>query len=137
MSRINITEVGPVAKDGKFTHFTIKYTDKGKDFSKKLLSFGGPAYEALKNAKPGEEYDVEVKKNDNGFWEWVSVTAATGAPTQQAGPKGGGSYDKVQTYIIRQNSVTNAVNFVNSRGGAVVTDVLDIAAAFEAWVTRD
>lgn len=100
-------------------------TYQGKVEGKKVMSFGATAeaFKTLAVASPGESYTVEVVKNAAGYNDWVSMVkgeanaapaapAASKAPT--AAPKS--NYEtseeraQRQVYIIRQSSLTNAIN---------------------------
>ena len=87
-SRITINEVGSVSKVGKNSfQVPVKYTDRGKEFTKKIMQFANKeAYELMRNAKAGEQYDVEVEKDDNGYWQWVKVTKVDGNSPAAANP---------------------------------------------------
>lgn len=100
-------------------------TYQGKVEGKKVMSFGATksAFDTLATANPGESYTVEIVKNQAGYNDWVSMvkgeasaapaaSSATKAP--QASPKS--TYEtpeeraQRQVYIIRQSSLTNAIN---------------------------
>ena len=147
-SRITINEVGTVSNVGKNSfQVPVKYTDKGKEFTKKVMQFANKEiYELMRNAKAGEQYDVKVDKDDNGYWQWTSVTkveANTPAASNPASPaRGGGNWETPeerrarQFYIARQSSLERAVDAFGPAATSNVEAVLELASTFENWVMR-
>lgn len=148
-SRITINEVGTVSKVGKNSfQVPVKYMDKGKEFTKKVMQFANKEiYELIRNAKAGEQYDVQVDKDDNGYWQWSSLTkvdASTpaAAASNPAANARGGSYETAderrarQFYIARQSSLERAVSVYGASAVDNVDAVLELAATFENWVMR-
>ena len=146
-SRITINEVGSVSKVGKNSfQVPVKYTDRGKEFTKKIMQFANKeAYELMRNAKAGEQYDVEVEKEDNGYWQWVKVTKVDGNSPAAANPASnarGGNYEtpeeraRKQTLIIRQSCLGSVTGMV-AAGKLEVKDIVEVAAQLEDWVNRD
>ncbi len=144
MSVITIKSVGAVAKVGKNSfQVPVTYMDKGKEFTKKVMQFANKEiYELMRNAQPGDQYNVEIAKDDNGYWQWTSVVKVDGstpaAATNPASAARGGSYETAaerrvrQFYIARQSSIAQAV----AMGNTTVESVLEAAAEFENWVMR-
>src|SRR5690606_25981004 len=107
-------------------------TYQGKTETKKLMSFGPQkdAFDMMINAAPGEEYTVTVHKNDKGYNDWTSVTpgvssepaAARSAPAVPArgNPAPRSTYEtpeeraKKQIYIVRQSSISNAIDLLTT-----------------------
>jgi len=142
--RIKIVSVGPVEKEAKYFQFVLTYIDlkQSKEYTRKMMSFTKVPYEALKGAKADEVYEIEVKKNDNGFWEWVEVVKIDGnaAPAAAGGVKTGTwetpeERARKQILIVRQSCIAQAVAFVGP--DALVDDVLERAGQFEEWVNRE
>jgi len=135
--RIQIVQVTvsttPTAK-GSYQTAEVVYkniTYQGKVESKKVMSFGAgkDSFGVLSAATSGEQYDVNVVKNDKGYNDWVSVTRSTGEEQQQtqgtvAPGRSTGSaqpaartstYEtpeeraKKQVYIIKQSALGYAV----------------------------
>jgi hypothetical protein len=142
--RMVIKEVGPVTKEGKYFWYQIKYEDNGKEFTKKVMSFDEVPYKAFKGANPGDQFDVKIEKDANGYWKMKEVNVATGAaPVNNSVNGNARTYlpdDVRQKFIIRQSSLGHAVEFINSSVDAkdvTVSQVLDVAGDFEAWVNRE
>lgn len=132
----------------KYQVATVVYTDGGKNFTKKIMSFSNPAvFDTVKNAKSGEEYDVKAVK-DGDFWNWASITpvgsAETGAPAAKAsgGKVVGSNYETAderkqrQLLIVKQSSIANALEFVKMAQvlGITIKGVLDVAQEFVDFV---
>lgn len=150
--RIKVTEVGQVTKEGTFYQYTLKYVDlaNNKDFTRKMVGVKDAklSYDAFKNAKPGELYDVNVVKNENGFWVWETVAKIDGDASGPAGFAVGvapaartGTWEtpeeraRKQILIVRQSCLAQAVAFVGN--GTLVDDVIERAEQFEEWVNRE
>ncbi len=99
--------------------------------AKKIFDFGAQAesFKTLATAKGADIYDIEVVKNKAGYNDWVKVTKGSGAtsaehtgtPASRAGsnsaaPTTKGGWEtpeeraKKQIYIVRQSSISAAVN---------------------------
>ena len=142
-----------IENKGKYKMATVDYKDmgQGKNGTKKLVSFTNKAvYEAMAAAKPGEEFTVTLEKGEQ-YWEWVGVAprgAQTNAATAPAAPAKGNTYQapkstyetpeeraKKQVYIIRQSSVTAALEFLkHNNKNFKLDDVISVAKDFEAHV---
>lgn len=103
-------------------------TFQGKVEAKKLFDFGAQAdsFKALAVAKGADIFEVDVVKNNAGYNDWVKVTKGTGASVQEqpatvrasgtsSAPSKGGwetpeERAKKQIYIVRQSSISAAVN---------------------------
>lgn len=140
--RIKLLEVGAVYKENKYYILPIKYDEGGKEKDKKIFSFDEVPYKALKGANVGQMFDVKLEKKD-GFWKWTEITeAAAGAAPVAGTATRSSSYEtpeeraRRQVLIVRQNALTNAVSSLQGTEGVSVQAVLDLAADFEAWVTR-
>lgn len=144
MSRIQITKMDPVVREAKYSFIPLTYTDKGKTFTRKIVSFS-PVYEAISAAVAGDTFEVDVKKNANGIYEWMSaVKVDASAALPSAGTTGkSGNWETTeerarrQVLIVRQSCLAQAVALANTRFGTDMLDVLQTAAQFEAWVTRE
>lgn len=152
--QIKVNSIGELVSEktgkGGYFHFTLKYDKDGKEFSRKLVSFGGslPAYNSIKDAKAGDKFDVELKKDDTGNWQWLSATPTTGAAVAESKTSGetgkSGNWETTeerarrQVLIVRQSCLAQAI----ALGDANATDPLKpeqvtaTAEKFEAWVMR-
>jgi hypothetical protein len=157
---ITITEIGEAKHQSKgkshWSEFEVKYTtDKGQDSKRTMRSFDN-TWEASKAMEVGKSYDVSVKKNDKGYWEWVSIKeTSAGGGSQSAARQGGGNassggywdekflldkerfeFDKVkQPLIIRQSCISSAV--ASLPPGSSVDEILARASAFEEYVNSE
>ena len=155
MSQITIQEVTQeYVKKGKqgYTKATVVYTDeKGENRTKSLMSFANPAvFDAIKDATQGDKYDVKAVK-EGEYWNWAAAVkmvadSVPGAYKAVSGGKVTGSNYETpderkikQLYIIKQSSISNAIEFVkySQRDGVepyTVGDILDIAQEFVDFV---
>ena len=112
--KINIVDVGSLTKEAKYSHFTLKYEDKGKTFTRKIVSFS-PVYDALAAAKAGDTFNVEIKKDQNGNWTWekASPDVASASPAAGGGTKGNWETAEErarrQILIVRQSCLAQSV----------------------------
>lgn len=145
MSRITLTEVGDAVKQGKFFYVPIAYIDKGKPFTKKVMDFANKeVYAVMKAAKAGEEYDVEVEKDNNGYWQWKTVAKATGAGAASSVSSATvrSTYEtpeeraRRQVLIVRQSCLAQAI-IVKGAGEQNPDNITELAEKFEEWVNRD
>lgn len=115
-------------KTSKYQEVVLTYVAGGKTSVKKVMSFA-PIFNAVKEAEGGEQYDVEMIK-EGDFWNWKAMVkldgSAASAPfTPDAKPQmtRPSTYEtaeeraKKQVYIIRQSSLTNAINLLAANGG--------------------
>ena len=139
---------------GKYKMAEIAYKDlvKGQTSSKKLMSFSNPVvYKTLTDAKKGEVYNVELVKNEKGFWDWTAVSVANGVNTATGGsgePSKGtpftspkSTYEtpeeraKKQVYIVRQSSIANAIDTLKTdKKSPSVQEVLEVADQYVDYV---
>lgn len=131
----------------------------GKVESKKLMSFGAnaEAFKTLSAASAASVWSVEVVKNDKGYNDWVKVdrsaapVPAVGASSEQtqtnvragstSGTKAGGwetpeERAKKQIYIVRQSSISAAVNAlsVGQKTPPKAVEVIEYARELENYV---
>ncbi len=132
--RIKIVNVDITSKDnGKGRTYEIaeilyQAGDRKNEF--KLVSFTNPAgFALIKAATKGQEFDVTITKNENGYNQWTDIKPAgaessvpTTGPQQYTDnkPKSFGSAtgrdfetkeerQQRQVLIVRQSSLTNAI----------------------------
>jgi len=140
-----------VEDKGKYKMMEVAYKSDGKINGKKLMSFGGGAdvFKFLLTAEPAS-YEVGLNKNDKGYWDWVSISpagqggSAAGAPAKASGasPAPRNTYETPeersakQKYIVRQSSVSAAINLLGLNPKKVPTteEVIAIAKQFEDYV---
>jgi len=152
---IDIIDVGSVsthsAKNGRqYQSLEVTYkNEQGQAQSKKLMSFGSKdVFAAAQQWSKSDKVNIATEKDDNGYWQWTRVLAdgevATVAPaksgvtaTRVAGSNYPTQEERAQTqvYIIRQSSLTNAVNTLATTGKAIASeDVLALARVYEGHV---
>lgn len=89
-----IQKTGPSGKPYEALDLAYKNdTFQGKVEGKNLLPFGANAggFNVLKNATPGQTYEIAVVKNDKGYNDWTNATQVeAGQPPQSATPQGSG-----------------------------------------------
>ncbi len=152
--QIELLEVGRASKKDKYFILPIKYKDlgNGKEFDRKRYSCNSDAYKALKGASVGDIYSVDLKKDDNGYWQWENVEKDDVADAPQSKAKSTteakvgtvrSTYEtpeeraKRQLYITRQWAVNASIEYHKLIGGETsMTDVLDTAKVFEQHVQR-
>jgi hypothetical protein len=148
----------PTKTGGSYQIADVAYknnTFQGKVEGKKVMSFGATAeaFKVLATAQQGETYEVDVKKNDKGYNDWIAMSKASVAAGTAAAPgqSNGGArqatasprstYEtpeeraKRQVSIIRQSSLGHAVSTLAV--GAKSLDpakVIDVAKQYEAYV---
>jgi len=113
-------------KPYEFLDLTFKNLSfEGKAETKKIMPFGSKeVFTTLKTAQKGSVYTIVREKDTNGFWNWIGIVegeevieTATNQPVKQStAAVARSSFEtpderaKKQLYIIRQSSLTNAVN---------------------------
>jgi hypothetical protein len=148
------------SKAGKpYEQVVVAYKDLdngGKVASKTIMPFGfqKDTFTTMKSAKPVEVYDVEVQKNEAGYNDWIrakkgaatnahpsntnvgAAVSATSSTTSKGGWETPEERAKKQIYIVRQSSVSAAINLLTAHAKTTpkVEDVIDIARQFEAFV---
>ena len=140
------TNTVPTAK-GSYQVTEVAYKDMkdGKINGKKIMSFTNKdVYKVMTNAKVGDKYDIGLEKDDKGYWQWSSATLSTGG-TSTAAPSGNSSprstYETAeeratkQDFIIRQSSLTNAINTLKTdKNTPAFEDVVKLAEEYVKFV---
>lgn len=112
------------AAGGTYKGHKVVYEDQGnvksKGFHEKVLGYRTDLKEAIESMEAGQWYEVQMEKNDKGYWDWVSVTPASegSAQSTQKPPQGSqkGGYDT--TGVAVGHALTNAVNLCAAMGEA-------------------
>lgn len=134
------------------------YTFNGINKNQTIMSFANPAvFAALKNAAQGSVFMVETTKNDAGYDTWSKLTpegenapqramasTATNLSVGLAGPGTGATRSSYETpeerkqkqlYIIRQSSISNAIETLSVGAKSVDSDkVLELAQKYVDFV---
>lgn len=136
---------------GKFKMAEVIYKDlnSGKPGNKKIASFSKGVYDVIVKAKSGDLFTVDMQKNDKGYWDWTqvkptdSVSTTSSAEGKSSFPAPKSNYEtpeeraKKQVYIVRQSSLSTAVDYLNGTGAikkSSAQDVILCAKEFEDYV---
>jgi hypothetical protein len=161
---IKVTEISAVnnIKKGKnnWQEIVVKYDGAKGPASRTVRSFPyADVFNAFKSeVKPGDNVDVTVVK-EGDYWQWKEavVTEGNSVPNNQeqkstsavSGVSGStssktkaGDWETAaeraarQRYIVRQSSISSAIEYFNLRGNrdAGVVEIVNVAKAFEAHV---
>lgn len=120
--------------------------ERGEAKTWKILSFSNPkVFDILKNAKEGQVYDIDTRKNDKDFTEWAGATLVEGTAPAAAG-KSAVPYKSTyetpeeravrQRLIVRQSCLAQAVATlaVGVKVGPTYDEVVALAARYNEWV---
>lgn len=138
----------PTAK-GTYQTLNVKYNNEaGKPLSKKVVSFGAgaAAFQALIEAKQGDKFNVV--EDTSSYKNWVSASKTDGTSAgytpsnTRSAPKS--NYEtpeeraRRQVYIVRQSSVSNAIELAKAQEpkglAKSLDDILEDAKAIEQFV---
>ena len=156
--QISIIDVGQptthTAKTGR-SYQSIEVTYKnaqGQAQSKKLMSFANPdVFKATQDWSKGDVIEVATQKDAKGYWQWTGIgadavaTAEASSPvpaTKTATRVTGSNYETKeeraarQIMIVRQSSISSAINALKEDGGVALTSskVIKLAKEFESYV---
>jgi len=146
-------EFVPNGKGGGYNFIEIAHKQQGNIKGKKLFDFANPdIYKRAQKFGVGEVVNLEIIKNDKGFWNWTKIydegdiheqdsheqETTTKAPTNTNSGRVTtvSNYDKSnetrQQMIIRQSSIASAVALAAANGGKKNTpeDIVNIAKVF-------
>lgn len=142
-----------VTNRGKFDQAEVTFKNlsfQEKVEAKKVMSFvNKDVFETLKSAKSGDEFIIKREKDDKGYWQWVGISAGGSSPAANGGspaktaatPAPKSTYEtaeeraKRQVYIIRQSSISNAIEMLKTdKKSPSVEEVLGVAKVFEDYV---
>jgi hypothetical protein len=146
---VSTPQVTKTAK-GQYQAIEVSYkNEQGQIQGKKLMSFSNPTvFKAIQEFAKGDILNVEATKDDQGYWQWKAVQKSDGTePVKTSAPAGSGgrvtgsNYEtpeeraKRQVYIVRQSSISSAIDLLKSNGNDVKVDnVLAVAKQLEAFV---
>lgn len=153
--QITVIDVGQPnthsTKNGRsYQSMEVTYkNDSGQVQSKKLMSFSNPdVFKQAKEWQKGDTVDVNTQKDDNGYWQWISIgadaiaqatsTSSSAKPTTRVT---GSNYEtkeeraQRQVMIVRQSSISSAITALTAEGKRPsVADILGMAKEFENFV---
>lgn len=142
-----------VENKGKFRVASVTYKDKdGKVDNKAIVSFANATYPAtaevfktLSQSQQGDQYDVTSQKDEKGFWQWTSAISV-GKNVQGASSSVAkivkSSYETTeeraarQVYIVRQSSISSAIDYLVAQGGKPKFDVNEVIAVAQQFETH-
>lgn len=147
---VNIEEV----RNGrnKYDKASVVYSFNGQNRTQNIMSFSNPAiFAKVRGMKTGEEYVVEVTKNDRGYNQWASIEAASAATqdvpsaskTSVPTRTNVSTYETPQEraikqlYIVRQSSISSALEYLKNTqpaGEYGANDVLEVAQIYVDFV---
>ena len=145
--KVNIQEVTvSTVNQGKKNYqiAEVVYTsDRGENKNKKIMSFGNPAVFAVLSKQPRGWHNVETEGAP--YYNWSSIEAANdaapAADVVKSGTVSKSTYETAeerkikQLYIIKQSSISNAIEFMSKQGGEFdVNDVLGVAQKFVDYI---
>ena len=148
----------PTAK-GSYQVIDLAYKNKSfqdKLEGKKVISFTNKdVFNVLQKAQFGDVFEVSRVKNDKGFWDWTAVntggasnnvpSASSGSPVASTPMKTGtvtpkSNYETAeeraarQVLIVRQSSISSAVDLAVANKIKDPQEVITIAKTFEQYV---
>ena len=154
--QITVIDVGQPnthsTKNGRsYQSMEVTYkNDSGQVQSKKLMSFSNPdVFKQAKDWQKGDTVDVNTQKDDNGYWQWISIGADaiaqassnTSNTTSKTTRVTGSNYEtkeeraQRQVMIVRQSSISSSISALTAEGKRPsVAEVLAMAKEFENYV---
>lgn len=144
---VNIEEVRQGRN--KYDRAAVVYSYNGQNRTQNVMSFSNPAiFAKVRSMVVGQEYNVEVTKNDQGYTQWAAIDlVGADKPTDpkiQTTPARSNvsTYETAQEraikqlYIVRQSSISHALTYLNNQAKPDynVRNVLDIAQEFVDFV---
>ena len=156
--KVQILSVTVTTKTGKKAYQNAEVAYKNLDFGKveaKNITEYSKVFKQVAEAAPGQIFEVTTEKDDKGYWQWTAMTrdveGTTSAPQQQspiaaarpaANTAPRSNYEtpeeraKKQVYIVRQSSLTAAINLlsVGAKTPPKDDDVIALARKFTDFV---
>jgi len=156
--QISIIDVGQpnthTAKNGRnYQSVEITYKNsQGQAQSKKLMSFANPeVFKATQEWSKGDVIEVATQKDAKGYWQWTGLGAEAAAAVESIAPGSskpsttrvtGSNYETKeeravrQVMIVRQSSISNAINALSVGGDSALSSskVIKLAKEFEVYV---
>lgn len=149
--QIRITETPSPENMGKYQKLVVNYDVDGDARKMNLVNFGNDKeiYDIFLSAAEGDAYEVKAKK-DGKYWKWTDAARVEGSEvpvllkgTKKAVSSGTRTGDwetaeeraKKQVYIVRQSSITAAINYFGMINQTATMDaIINTAKEFEAYV---
>lgn len=126
--QIEVSKVSPVRMEGKYAKMDVHFIREGKSSNRTIAGVGKSkdVLNVLKEANPGDLYDIElVKSADDKYWNWEGAKKAekqVEAAAAKTSYQTKSTYEtpeeraKKQVYIIRQSSLSNAIEYLTAQG---------------------
>ena len=149
---ITINSVNFTKADKGYMVADVKYLKDGADESKKIMSFAAPNVYAILEGLKAFPVDANIiQKKEGKYWNWKDIelggksNGSAGQPASKpAGKVLGSNYEtsderaKRQVYIVRQSSVSTAVELFKAKFPkgveATTEEVIEEAKKIEAYV---
>ena len=135
---------------GSYQSLEVSYkNEQGQVQGKKLMSFTNPSvFKDIQTFAKDDRLDIEAYKDDNGYWQWISIGAdaiaqatSTTSNTKPTTRVTGSNYEtkeeraQRQVMIVRQSSISSAISALTAEGKRPsVADILGMAKEFENYV---
>lgn len=121
--------------------------ERGETKTWTLRSFTNPSvFKTLSESAPGTTYEITTTKNDKDFTEWSSATVvdSKAAPAPRSAPQTSRSTYETpeeravkQRLIVRQSSLSNAIDVQKASGSAIaLPELLSLAEDLYEWVYK-
>jgi D-alanyl-D-alanine carboxypeptidase len=159
---VNLNVEIPKKAGGTYTGSQLAYRNSAngkleeQNFTSQTLKYNPSIGTALGNLTTGDNF-VMVKEKEGDFWNVKSITKAGEATVAASEPSNGKTYQpqakeykpsggstystaeeraQTQVYIVRQHSITSAINLlgVGAKAPVAVSKVLETAKEFENYV---
>ncbi len=151
---VNVSKTTVPTAKGSYVKYEVAYKKDGKLEGKNILSFSAKEVcKFLDTAVSGESYVVNMEKNDKGYWDWKSISAAgaggeqpTSTASTSAGtaarttPKGDWETKEEraakQILIVKQSSLAQAVSTLaaGAKSHPNPADVIALAQTYTDWI---
>lgn len=134
---------------GVYNGARLSYRDKDnklveKTFHENALKYNAALKNGLSQLEKGDNFVAKQEKKD-GYWNWTSVAKGqelTAAKVESKAPASGGNWETAeerknkQVYIVRQSSITAALNLLSQQGvkKPTVADVCQMAEELKEYV---
>lgn len=152
---VNVENV--VKGKSRYSKATVAYSYNGEARTQNIMDFANPSVFKKVKEYIGQEVEVQITKNASGYNEWaaigdeVSANAPNVSSNVGGGSVSGGSntatrvtgsnYEtpaeraQKQVYIVKQSSISNAIELLKTRGAFVdPNEVVILAQVFVDYV---
>lgn len=131
---------------GVYNGARLAYRDKDnklveKTFHENALKYNAALKNGLSQLEKGDNFVAKQEKKD-GYWIWTSIAKGQEPAVVSKVPASGGNWEtaeersKKQIYIVRQSSITAALNLLSQQGvkKPTVADVCQMAEELKEYV---